>query len=175
LVAVASAVFVAGTFTAGCPGGRVVTPAGSGPGWADEAEPLVEVWAGVVVDFGAAVDAFPTVLPSRKPRIAPRSRPTTPTRAAMAIVVDWSASPEATAGAAGLADFGEEVLAAAGAAGLADAALAEDDAGFLLSGSSSKKKSWSLTWIPYLPDRFRDGIADPLRETTERWTERSES
>jgi hypothetical protein len=99
---------------------------------------------------------LPTVLPSRNPRIAPRSRPPTPTSAATAIVVDWSASPEATvAGAdtAGFAEFGAELLAAPDDAGLAEedlaadgAGLAEEDlaadcAGFLLSGSSSKKKS----------------------------------
>ena len=96
---------------------------------------------------------MPTVLPSKNPRIAPRSRPATPTSAATAIVVDWSASPEATvAGAdtAGFAEFGAELLAAPDdtglaeedlAAGLAEEDLAADCAGFLLSGSSSKKKS----------------------------------
>jgi hypothetical protein len=43
LVGVAAAEFVAGTLTGRCPGGSVVTPAGSGPGWAEEPEPLVEV------------------------------------------------------------------------------------------------------------------------------------
>ena len=98
--------FVEGMLTAGCPGGSVVTPAGSGPGWTEELESLVEFWVGVAVDLGAVTDALPTVFPSRKPRMAPSSRPTTPTRAAMANVVDWSALPAAAGEAAGAARAG---------------------------------------------------------------------
>jgi hypothetical protein len=124
--------------------------------------------------LGVETDADLAIpVPRRNPSIAPRRTPATASRLATAQVVDPSANDAGAADCAGAAGL------AAGFAEGADTAGFDDLPGVLSgSGSSSKKKSCSLTWIPYLSSRhIRSPAAhvDPPREHAERRTDRAVS